>query len=348
MINYLKGKFGKPQEKKEIEEKQYAKRYTQFAQLLMGRLFNSDETYDTAADILSMKIAKNIGQYYHDDEEIQAFVRENIEKMKGSLMLCTAEMAKDAFLHGFSGTEIVWEPRNGRIWTKELIVLDSMVSSYDREKEEYDFDMTRIPTEKMIIYIRKTAKHDKIARLQAIKTQFLQYWAMYIESFIAPLLIGKGDNPEKLGELLGDGFGFLKQICVGTNESVEAIQLDKGGSDEIQKAMEYIDKLIYRTFYIGSVLKDGESAGGRATSGTQKEILDEIAEWIADELKEVLLEQWIRKLITYNFEADNFGRFEISKQKTLDMNTVKILSDLGFLKVEDEEYIREQTGLKTK
>jgi hypothetical protein len=68
-------------------------------------------------------------------------------------------------------------------------------------------------------------------------------------------------------------------------------------------------------------------------------------EWLAGELKEVLLEQWIRKLISYNFETDNFGRFEVMKEKTLDMNTIKILSDLGFLKVEDEEQIREKAGL---
>ncbi len=329
----------------EKQQLQYGKRYTQFNSLLIGKLFHSDETYDTAADILSMKIAKQIGQYYHDDEKIQAFVRENIEKLEGSLLLSIADIARDAFIHGFSGTEIVWELRNGKVFTKTLIVLDSGASYYDREKEQFTFDMRDIPREKLMIWTRRDAKHDKIARLQEIKKYFLQYWAMYIESYISPMLVGKGNNPEKLAEALGDGFGFLKTLTIGTEESVESINVGAGGSDEIQRAMEYIDKLIYRTFYIGAVLKDGESSGGRATSGTQKEILDEIVEWLAGELKEVLLEQWIRKLISYNFETDNFGRFEVMKEKTLDMNTIKILSELGFLKVEDEEQIREKAGL---
>jgi len=333
-----------------MDEKQHGLEYSSFSKLLVGLMYSADETADTAADIFSMRAAKKFGIYYNKDEKIQAFVRENIDKLKGSLVFNVKKMVKESFLHGFSGSEIVWELKGGKVWTKKIITFDSMLSNYDRESNIYTFECTDIPVDKMVIWIRETAKITKMNRLQAIKAIFMQFWGRYIESYISPLIVGKANNASEMMKIL-ENLHFKKHIAIGVDENVEAIKADAGGSQEIQTAMEHIDDLIYRVFYIGAVLKDGKSSGGRATSDTQKDILDEMTDWIVEEAREVFLEQWVRKVIEYNFGNDSeIGRFGEDKKEDYDELTkysaiIDILARNGIINESDYNKIREKFGL---
>ena len=65
--------------------------------------------------------------------------------------------------------------------------------------------------------------------------------------------------------------------------------------------MEYIDKLIYRVFFLGGNFSQGEKSGTTANAGVNETILEDVTDWLAEEVREALLENWIRKIIQYFF-----------------------------------------------
>jgi len=337
-------------EKKVIKDKQYGSEYSMWTKELNGLFFELDETAESASEIFAMKVASKVGEYYHKEEKIQQLIRENIESMQSSLKFVIKDLVENAFVHQFAGAEIVWQIKRGKVCTKKLLAFDSSECKYDRSLGVFTQDMVDIPREKMLIYIRSRGKGNKIKKFQEIKRFFLQFWAKYIEGYTTPLLHGKSDNVDDMQEAL-ENIYFKKSISTAMDSEIKALKLDNGGSKEIQQAMEYIDRLIYRMYYLGGNYVNGDKSGTVANSEVNENMFESATSWIAEEVREVLLEDWIRKLILYNFgDQDNWGYFsvpqeeDIEKQHKLAM-IIQILIEIGIITIDDYNTIREKFNL---
>ncbi len=341
--------FKKKSNKKELES-QVATSGSKLHTQLIGFIEEADETSETALEILSMKVAKKIGNYQHKDKKIEELVQKNLEQMEGSLQFTVKDLIEEGFMAGFAGAEIVWKIEQGEVRTKKIITLSSSECAYDYETDNFTFDNISIPKEKRILYIRKKGKSDKLNKLVRTKEILFQMWCQYIESFITPILHGKGDDVESLSNNLRDLF-FKKSISTDTEVEINAIKLDSGGSAEIQSAMEYIDKLVFRMFFLGSNFSNGEKAGTTANSQANENVLEDITDWLAEEIRELLVESYIRKLIEYNKgEQEDYGQFVYKGKKDTDMlhklaMTLEILSRIGYISIEDINNIRERFDL---
>lgn len=317
---------------------------------LTGFLENIDETAETALEILSMKTAKKLGTYFNKDEDIQEFVRENLEKMEGSISFVVKDLVENAFLHGFSGAEIVYKIMNQKVYTKKIITFSSSECSYNFEDKEFKQNSTTIPNEKLIFYYRRKAKLDKMERLINIKRIFLKLWCKYIEGFTTPLIHGQTDDVDTLSEALQNIY-FKKNITTDLESKINAIKLDSGGSKEIQGAMEYIDKLIFRIFYLGGSYSAGEKSGTTANSKTNENMIEDVTDWLAEEIREVLKESYIKKIIDYNFnKVESYGYFALPTKKDTDMlyklaMTLQVLANMGYIGLDDVNIIREKFDL---
>lgn len=335
---------------KENIEKQYGSEYSMWTKELYGLFIGLDETAESASEIFAMKVAGKIGEYYHSEEKIQKLIRDNIENMGSSLKFVIKDMVENAFIHKFSGAEIVWEIKKGKVYTKKLIAFDSGECKYDREKEVFTQDMIDIPREKMIVYIRNSGKGEKIKKFQEIKRFFLQFWAKYIEGYTTPLLHGKSDNIDDMQEAL-ENIYFKKSITTSLDSEITSIKLDNGGSKEIQQAMEYIDRLIYRMYYLGGNYVNGDKSGTVANSEVNENMFEAATSWIAEEVREVLLEEWVRRLIIYNFGIkDNWGYFALPQQGDVEKlhklaMIMQILIEIGVITIDDYNIIREKFNL---
>ena len=341
--------FSKKENKKELE-KRIATSGSKLNTQLRGSIEEADETSETALEILSMKVAKKIGTYQHKDKKIEELVQKNFEQMEGSLQFFVKDLIEEGFMAGFAGAEIVWIIDKGEVKTKKIIALSSNDSEYDFETDELSFDGEVIPISKRILYLRKNGKSEKLNKLIKTKEVLFQMWCQYIESFTTPILHGKGDDVESLSNSISNLF-FKKSITTDPEVEINAIKLDSGGSAEIQSAMEYIDKLVFRMFFLGSNFSNGEKAGTTANSKANENVLDDITDWLAEEIRELLIESYVRKIIEYNKgEQEDYGQFVYKGKKDTDMlhklaMTLEILSRIGYISIEDINNIRERFDL---
>lgn len=337
--------------KKEDMGKQIATSYSQWQTELYALYSKTDETAETALETFAMKVAKKVGNYQHKDPKVQELVQRNFEKMQGSITFVVKEMVEEAFMKGFVGAEIVWQIEKGELRTKKIIVLDSTECSYSLETEIFRYNGKIIPEEKLIYHQNKRAKAKKVNKLIDVKEILFQMWCQYLESFTSPIIHGKSDNPVKLGEDIKNLF-FKKSISTDLESEITAIKLDGGGGNEILNAIEYIDKNLYRLFFLGGNFSQGEKSGTTANSKVNENMFEDVTDWKAEEMRELLLETWVRKIIQYNIgEIDDYGAFVNPTQRDADMLqklaiALKTLADMGIITIEDFDKIREIFGFE--
>lgn len=338
------------QKTKKPSEKQISSGYSTYARELMGHLDDLEETSETALEILSMKVAKKLGDYNHEDENIQELIRSNIKGMEGSLKFVVKDLVENGFLHGFAGAEIVYKIKDNKVYTKKLQTFTSRECTYNYDDKEFQQDGTTIPNNKLIFYDRKKAKLKQLDKLVNIKKILIKLWCLYTESYVSPLLHGKSDDVDELSKAL-ENIHLKKTVITDLESELEAIKLNGGGGKEFLQALEYIDKLIYRIFYLGGNFSSGEKTGTTANANVNENIIDDITDWIAEEIREILIEQWVRKLIDYNFIGiEDYGKFALPNKKDVDVmykfaQTVKIISDIGLINIDDFNVLREKFDL---
>ncbi len=335
---------------KKLNEKQISAGYSEFSRELMGYIENLEETGETALEILSMKIARKLGEYTHKDKNIQEFIRENFRTMEGSLPFVVKDIVENGFLHGFAGAEIVYKIMDNKIYTKKIQTFASSECTYSYENNEFRQGSIVIPNEKLIFYDRNKAKLKKLEKLTDIKKILIKLWCLYVESYVSPLIHGKSDDVDALSKEL-ENIYLKKTITTDLESEIHAIKLNGGGGKEFLQALEYFDKLIYRIFYLGGNFVSGEKTGTTANANVNENIVDSITDWIASEIREILVEQWIRKLIEYNFNGvDDFGKFILQNKKDTEVmfklaQTLQILSNIGLINIDDFNSLREKFDL---
>lgn len=302
-----------------------------------------DPTISNAVEIIVSGISNSIGKYKHVRTEIQDYINRQFEKIDGDLngavrMLCSA------YWQGMSIFEICAEVEDNELTLNKLIPLPA-TNVYCRFSEEgsgYDIENIILnyssinevvmPKEKIIL-VRLDADYEHpygISRLEAVRSswerleELKQNWMNASGRYSSPFMVYHLTNPkQRLDNGAGgtitayenakqalSGNGVVKgTICCG-DDSIEVIPAEDINASMVT-ACEYYEKLIYRGLLVPSLLTDSGDVGSYALGKEHTSLFSMVIDQMAKQISEVLLEQLIRPMLTYQFgELDDFGVFE--------------------------------------
>lgn len=79
---------------------------------ILARMIETDDTVQAAVMFKSLMMLSKIGDYYHENESVQEFVRDFLDNMKGPTWIQSLEAMSSYYPYGFSVSEIIWGLEN--------------------------------------------------------------------------------------------------------------------------------------------------------------------------------------------------------------------------------------------
>jgi hypothetical protein len=185
-------------------------------------LVQLDETVSACLDFIQLAISSRIGEYCHDDPEIQEFVRLNFELLDGSTYSLYKSLLSMLWA-GFACIEINTVFNGSKLWLYSLdeIPADTVLFHINQERGSLDYakidciiqnyslpNETKIPIEKCI-YIKNdmpgVSSYDPygVSRIKCIysvlknKFKLLKDWANALEKFGSPIIKYQLENGKK-------------------------------------------------------------------------------------------------------------------------------------------------------
>lgn len=226
---------------------------------------------------------------------------------------------------------------------KSVKQINSIFDSIDKAEEN--------PVEKYIVYSHNSKNMNPYgcSRIRAvypvyfIKKSMLKAWAVCLERFGSPFL--KGEVTPAAPASITDGRGeeidmytFLERtmstvqaktsIVVPEGVKIEAIQSAQSGTVGIafEKIIDYCNKMIYRGLLIPGLTAATDTNGNRALGTVHQELFFLGLKKLTRDITEILLDQMIRRLITWNFgEQKTWGQFSVDE---FDPDVANTLADL--------------------
>lgn len=140
---------------------------------------------------------------------------------------------------------------------------------------------------------------------------------------------------------------------------VAALTTGNNFGDSFKNAIEMCDQQMLHALGIPNlIIRDGSSGLGTGTSAEkQLEMFDMAITQIATKISQVLIEQLVKTIITYNFygvpDADNYGEFVIKPMRYVDYKIIadsaKALAEAGYVtpltNAKDKAFFRSQLGI---
>lgn len=317
----------------------------------------TDATIAACLEFVSLAVVSKIGEYTHNDPEIEAFIRANFERMAGSFVDTCKELMSFLWA-GFSVAEIVTELEGEKIWLHSLPVLpaESVRFRLDEDPESLRYGTidevvqnpqmvseAHIPASKCLI-IRNSYPGQAeqspygLSRLQCILTTYAakieaeKSWTYALGRYGSPILLYELENPQQKvkaanGQIVTAfdqakeqvaGSGELKGVVTLKGNGLQMIYPPTGIGDGFRKACDYYNRLIMRGLLIPSLLFDNGDTGSYSLGQEHYKLFDISLDAIVSLLTEAILEQVVRPLIEWNYgEQDNYGEF-IVKATALD------------------------------
>ena len=342
-------------------------------------MVTSDPTITACLEFVSLAVVSKLGEYQHPDKEIEAFIRENFERIDGSFIdTCKGLMA---FLWaGYSVAEIVTEVIDDKIYLHSLPLLppedvkfhisedtDSLnYGSIDEIIQNYGYiSETHIPADKCLI-IRNSYPGEKeqnpygCSRLKCILPNYqAKYeaelnWSYALGRYGSPILLYELENPQQKvkgndGKLTTafeqataqvNSNGELKGVVTLKNNSLQMIYPPSGIGSSFRESCDYHNRLIMRGLLIPSLLFDNGSTGSYSLGQEHYRLFDVSLEALLSLLTEAILEQLVRPLIEWNFgEQESYGEFEV---KATSLDTAEKLDAMLAEEQAEEEHEQEQ------
>lgn len=192
------------------------------------------------------------------------------------------------------------------------------------------------PIEKYIIYSHNsknlnpygTSRLRSIYPVYYVKKSMMCSWTICLERFGSPFLKGEvgTEAPTSIFDGRGEEIGiydFLERtmstiqaktsIVVPEGVKIEAIQSAQNGTVGIafEKIIDYCNKMIYRGLLIPGLTAATDTNGNRALGTVHQSLFFLGLKKLTRDITEILLDQLIRRLITWNFgEQETFGTFQ--------------------------------------
>lgn len=307
------------------------------------RMLETDETIAVGIQFLILSVLMKLGEYTHENKEIETFVRANFEDMQGNLYTACEEILSGLWA-GYSGSELVWKTQNGKVALDKIVTYHprTVLIQVDRETGEYrgfkqwrwfDGSPVDIPIEKAVLFtfnkrfgnLYGKSMFKPIRKNWLLKDPILKMWGRALDRFGTPLIaifttdeeISDLDRPDqKIGQLSyavrildriqsSTGIAFKSgRKEDGTESRAEVLSSGSSGIGEaFEKAVLYLNKMILRGLLVPSLIFDSDGGGSYALGQTHAKFYDMILSSIYKLLKETLLEQVVRRMIEYNFGA---------------------------------------------
>ncbi len=344
----------------------------------MSRMYRDmveyDETVSAGLEFLCFSIISKMGTFSHEDSRITEFVEACINNVHGTIEDGRRSILADAIAYGFGVSEFTLAPVNGQ-W------LLSSLQSYDPAELRLRFQKGRdnatvikdfvqlvagketfIPAEKCYLH-RHSAGTNPFGRSRlrrswrwySFKKIIPQLWAVALERFGMPILVGKSDDTDSMLALLENAYATA-YASIGREDEINTLAGCSTGSSGIEgayvAAAEFCNKMIYRSMFLPGLLEAGEAGGSYALGNIHWRMFDDACKWLAKELVETELEQLWRPLIEWNFgPQSNYGMIPINTINSPDEN--KILSEIFATAVNtgvlfpdegDRDWMREMLG----
>ena len=179
----------------------------------------NDETVSACLDFIQLAISSRIGEYCHEDEQIQEFIRLNFEMLDGSINSVYKSLLSMLWA-GFACLEINTQFSGSKLWLYSLdeIPAESVFFHICQDKGSLDYakidaivqnyglpNETHIPVDKCI-YIKNDMPGVSaynpygVSRVKCIynvlenKTKLLKDWAFALEKYGSPIIKYQLDN----------------------------------------------------------------------------------------------------------------------------------------------------------
>lgn len=343
--------------------------YTDRCDLDKLEKISRDETVGNALDFLAFNILQkiNLNGYTHENKQIEELVKKSIEHHDGSFQNSVKDLLKKGLFFGYNSCQTIYDIVDSNYlwgWTVNYNSVDIsyQIAKNDRGKEfigKIKIGTQEYLAQNFIHYIHGDLSNvygygrgNYLEKYYDLKIMCLKMWAIFIQKFTMPTLLGKtkGNIKTLLDKL--KKWTWLNIICLDTasEEEVEVVERKAGlgGSNEYITAITFINMLIYRVFFLPPLLEAGQAGGSYALGDVHFKMFDKACSEIAREFKDqVLLSQWVQTLIVNNFgEQENYGDFLEEDTFTLEekkqmMEIFEKLTNTGYLdSIEDNEFVR--------
>lgn len=330
-----------------------------------------DETIGTGLEFLCYSVVSKIGEFTHPDEKIKELVSQSVENLKGTLETYRKSLLESTLAYGFGVMEFSLVSEDGSWKLSGLQNYDpgTLEFKFAREKDNsvqiaeiiqkvvgQEF---KIPVGKSVVHTHGggaspygKSRLKRCWRWYAFKRAIPKFWAIALEKFGMPTLIGRSQDVEQMSDVLENSYAKA-HFAIGQDDSIEALASGMGSmGGQYGQAIEFCNKMLYRSMFLPSLLEGGEGGGSFALGSIHWRMFNDACLWLARELAEVEIEQLWRPIIEWNYgPQENYGQLDVSDSGTPEEH--KIISEVfmngvnaGYLYPDegDAEWMRERLG----
>ena len=343
----------------------------------MGQLYREmvemDETVSAGLEFLCFSVISKMGNYSHPDKRINDLVDSCVNSIHGTIEEGRRSILADAVSYGFGVSEFTLSAMDGRWVLSSLQNYDPAELQIRFEKAKDNSTVIRdfmqrsagreiyIPAQKCYLHRHNAGTNPfgrsrlrRCWRWYSFKKVIPQLWAVALERFGMPILIGKSDDTDAMAKLL-EGAYSTAFAAIGREDEILPL-ISTTGSSGIEgaysAAAEFCNKMIYRSMFLPGLLEAGEGGGSYALGNIHWRMFDDACKWLAREMIETELEQLWRPIIDWNFGPQSeYGSIPLNTVNSPEEN--EMLSKIftsgvndGYLFPEegDREWMRERLG----
>ena len=290
-----------------------------------------DETVASGLEFLTYNVLNSIGNFTHSNLKIQEMVNDNINSISGGLKSVLRDALMDGITFGYHVSEILWEIDSGKVKIKDFVGLKPENVAFITDpkatkiigvlQSTLNGEPIKIPSDKCFIYSHNVSSNPygessfrRIYRPYKFKESIVRFWAIALEKFGMPIVVGKSMDSEGLLESLKSMYSSAG-IAVSPEDDVSILESNRPIGEVFERATLWADKMIYRGLLLPQLLITTGSSGSYALGQVHLNMFLTAVKWIAKELTDAFIDSAVRKMIDYNFGVqDNYGGFEISTQ----------------------------------
>lgn len=311
------------------------------SQLLQGefaKMLDGDESISTGMEYLCYSVVKRLGEFKHENTAIVDFQRQCVNTLEGTMADIMREILMYALGYGYSVAETTLVAQDARWLLRYLPVLDPLTCTFvmrrDPSTQRPEITMVKqqtaagdveIPRHKCVIYSYGTSRTpygrprlSMCYRWYAFKKATLRFWAIALEKFGMPTIVGKGGDAEAMLDAIQNIYA-KSSIVIGPDDSLDYLEKMAFTSQEYESAIAFCNKMMYRAMFLPALLESGEKGGSYSLGKVHLQMYEDSCKWLAKEVSEVLIEQLWRPLILVNFgPQESYGEFPISNNFSSD------------------------------
>lgn len=337
-------------------------------------MVDTDETIGTGLEYLCYSVVSKMGAYAHENERAKNLIDSCVENISGTIEEARKCLLADAIAFGFGVSEFT-------LGVSESQWLLSSLQTYDPTMLQFLFERAGdnslriktvrqrvagqdidIPAGKCVVFRHGSGTNPygrsrlrRCWRWYAFKKAIPKFWAVALERFGMPMLVGKSSDTEAMEKALRDSYS-KSYFAIGPEDSIEALSSDKGNGQGVgnsyEQAIEFCNRMMYRSLFLPSLLESGEKGGSYSLGQVHWRMFNDACLWLARELAEAEIEGLWRPIVEWNLgPQEGYGEIPVADTGTPEEK--EIMSKIflngvngGFLYPDegDAEWMRERLG----